>query len=189
MYYDYFHIAVLLVVGVLLVYGSMVAFSLVRPKKPGELKNSTYECGIEAFGSSWIRFDMRFYAVALIFVIFDLEIAFLFPWAAVFRELGEAGSGTLVVIEGLIFVLILFLGLIYVWAKGDFDWVKAFAQGESHFAREGIAGSARETGLTEDEGIEADSEAHEEAPAEAESNAESNAESAKPGDDSNETKA
>lgn len=134
MYYDFFHIAVLLLVGIAFVYANLLIFSLFRPRKPTELKLSTYECGIEAFGSSWIRFDMRFYTVALIFVIFDLEIAFLFPWAAVFRELGETGQGTVVVIEGLIFVLILFLGLIYVWAKGDLDWVKAFTKGQSHYA-------------------------------------------------------
>lgn len=134
MYYDFLQIAVLLIVGIAFVYANLLIFSLFRPNKPNALKLSTYECGIEAFGSSWIRFDMRFYTVALIFVLFDLEIAFLFPWAAVFRELGETGQGTIAVVGGLIFVLILFFGLVYDWAKGDLDWVKSFTEGQSHFA-------------------------------------------------------
>jgi len=124
MYYDFFNIAVFLLAGVGLVYAGLLVLGLFRPDKPSDLKLSTYECGEEAFGSSWVRFDMRFYTVALIFVVFDLEIAFLFPWAKVFKDVG-----TIAVVEGLIFVLILFLGLVYVWAKGDLDWVKAFSQG------------------------------------------------------------
>ncbi|MFQ5503566.1 MAG: NADH-quinone oxidoreductase subunit A, partial [Planctomycetota bacterium] len=99
MYYDFFNIAVFAVLGILLVYGGMLLLSLFRPDKPNETKLSTYECGEEAFGSSWVRFDMRFYTVALIFVIFDLEIAFLFPWARVFQSIGG-----IAVVEGLIFV-------------------------------------------------------------------------------------
>jgi NADH:ubiquinone oxidoreductase subunit 3 (subunit A) len=101
---------------------------LFRPHRPNDLKLSTYECGEEAFGSSWIRFDMRFYSVALIFVVFDLEIAFLFPWASVYADPGLQG---IVLIEGLVFIGILFLGLVYVWAKGDLDWIKAFSEGRA----------------------------------------------------------
>lgn len=124
MYYDFLNIAVLALGGLGFVYANLLIFSLFRPKKPSGLKLSTYECGMEAFGSSWVRFDMRFYSVALIFLIFDLEIAFLFPWSVVFRDLGMIAR-----IEGLIFVLILFLGLIYVWACGDLDWVKTYTRG------------------------------------------------------------
>ena len=122
MYFDFLSVAVFLAGGVLFVYANMVLFSLFRPKKPNALKMSTYECGIEATGSSWIRFDMRFYTLALIFVVFDVEIAFLFPWAAVFKELGLVA-----LVEGVLFVLILALGLVYVWASGDLDWTKAFS--------------------------------------------------------------
>jgi NADH-quinone oxidoreductase subunit A len=129
MYYDFLSIAVLLAVGVGFAYSSLlVGWILRRPNNPNDLKLSTYECGEEAFGSSWIRFDMRFYTVALIFVIFDLEVAFLFPWAAVFKDSAVASVALL---EGLVFIGILFLGLIYVWAKGDLDWIKAFQQGRS----------------------------------------------------------
>jgi NADH-quinone oxidoreductase subunit A len=122
MYFDFLNVAVLLAGGVLFVYANMVALSLFRPKNPNALKLSTYECGIEATGSSWIRFDMRFYTLALIFVVFDVEIAFLFPWAAVFRELGLVA-----LVEGVLFIVILAVGLVYVWAKGDLDWTKAFS--------------------------------------------------------------
>lgn len=124
MYYDFLNIAVLALGGLGFVYANLLIFSLFRPKKPSGLKLSTYECGMEAFGSSWVRFDMRFYSVALIFLIFDLEIAFLFPWSVVFRDLGMIAR-----IEGLIFVLILFLGLVYVWVCGDLDWIKTFSRG------------------------------------------------------------
>lgn len=126
MYYDFLNVAVLALGGLGFVYANLLIFSLFRPNKPSKLKVSTYECGMEAFGSSWVRFDMRFYSVALIFLIFDLEIAFLFPWSVVFRDLGMIAR-----IEGLIFVLILFLGLIYVWVRGDLDWVKSFTEGRA----------------------------------------------------------
>ncbi|MEZ5988912.1 MAG: NADH-quinone oxidoreductase subunit A [Planctomycetota bacterium] len=124
MYYDFLNVAALAIGGIVFVYANMVFFSLIRPNKPNELKLSSYECGIEVFGSAWVRFDMRYYSVALIFLIFDLEIAFLFPWSVVFKELGAIAR-----VEGLIFVLILFLGLAYVWAKGDLDWVKSYTKG------------------------------------------------------------
>lgn len=129
MYYDFLILGILLVIGVVFVYANMIVGDvLFRPNKPNELKLSTYECGEEAFGTSWIRFDMRFYTVALIFVVFDLEIAFLFPWASVF---GDSDLGSIVLVEGMIFITILFLGLVYVWAKGDLDWVKAFSEGKA----------------------------------------------------------
>jgi len=138
MYFDFFNIAVFLAVGVLFVYVQMVVLALVRPHKPTALKLSSYECGEEAIGSSWIRFDMRFYSIALIFVIFDVEIAFLFPWAVVFKEMG-----TIALIEGVIFILVLFLGLVYVWAKGDLDWVKAFTKAEMRAAGPERGGKGR----------------------------------------------
>ena len=121
MYFDFFSLAMFLLAGVLFAYANILIFSLFRPHKPNPMKLSTYECGAEAIGSSWVRFDMRFYTVALIFVIFDVELAFLFPWAVVFKEMP-----TIALVEGVVFIGILFLGLVYVWAKGDLDWVKAF---------------------------------------------------------------
>ena len=79
-----------------------------------------YECGELPEGQAWIRFNIRFYVLALIFIIFDVEIVFLLPWAVVFKKLG-----TFAYVEGLIFVAILVVGLAYVWKKGDLEWVKS----------------------------------------------------------------
>ena len=138
MYFDFFTIAVLLAVGLLFAYANIVIFALFRPNKPNPEKLSTYECGEKAIGSSWIRFDMRFYTVALIFVVFDVELAFLFPWAVVFKEMGGVA-----LVEGVIFIAILFLGLVYVWAKGDLDWVKSFAAQKDAIEKKLAAGEKR----------------------------------------------
>jgi len=82
-------------------------------------KYTTYECGEEPVGSAWIQFNIRFYVIALIFIIFDVEVVFLLPWAVVFRKLGMFAF-----VEGLIFLAILAVGLAYVWRKGDLAWVK-----------------------------------------------------------------
>ncbi len=92
---------------------------LVAPSKPNYEKLSTYECGEVPQGSAWVQFNIRFYVIALIFLIFDVEVVFLFPWAVVFKELG-----LLAFVEMAIFLLILIVGLIYVWKKSDLDWVK-----------------------------------------------------------------
>src|SRR5881396_3307288 len=83
-------------------------------------KYIAYECGEVPEGSAWIQFNIRFYVVALIFIIFDVEIVFLLPWAVVFKDLGPFAF-----VEGLIFIAILVVGLAYVWAKGDLAWIKA----------------------------------------------------------------
>lgn len=98
---------------------------LLRPSNPSAAKMSTYECGEIAHGSSWIRFNVRFYLVALFFIVFDVEMIFLLPWAVVFKQLMPVpGLGALVFWEMVIFLVILSLGLAYVWVKGDLDWVK-----------------------------------------------------------------
>ncbi|MEQ8764265.1 MAG: NADH-quinone oxidoreductase subunit A [Planctomycetota bacterium] len=125
MYFEYTNILIFFLVGIGFVGVNMVVGSLVRPKKPNPEKMSAYECGEDPIGPNRVQFDIRFYTVALIFIIFDVEIAFLFPWAAVFQEFKAAGQGGLVFFEVVVFVAILFLGLIYLWAKGDLDWVKS----------------------------------------------------------------
>jgi NADH-quinone oxidoreductase subunit A len=97
---------------------------LLRPANPQVRKLSTYECGEPATGSAWVNFNIRFYLVALIFIIFEVEIAFIFPVATVFRRWIEDGQGLFAFVEILVFIGILFLGLIYAWAKGDLEWVK-----------------------------------------------------------------
>ncbi len=93
---------------------------LIRPKgTPSPDKLSTYECGETPVGIAWIQFNIRFYVFALIFIIFDVEIMFLLPWAVVFKTLGMFAF-----VEGLIFIGILVVGLAYVWRKGDLEWVR-----------------------------------------------------------------
>jgi NADH-quinone oxidoreductase subunit A len=97
---------------------------LLRPDNPGTRKLSTYECGEPPSGSAWINFNIRFYMIALIFVIFDVEVAFVYPVAVAFREYVNQGRGLLALGELLTFVGILFVGLVYVWAKHDLEWLK-----------------------------------------------------------------
>lgn len=108
-----------LLLGVVFVVGGYLTARLLRPHRPNPEKNSTYECGETAVGSAWVKFNIRFYVVALIFIIFDVEVVFLFPWATVFRQLGEFA-----LFEALVFAGILILGLVYAWVKGDLDWVR-----------------------------------------------------------------
>jgi len=87
-------------------------------------KFTTYECGERPVGSAWILFNFRFYAVALAFLIFDIELAFVFPCVVIFRKWLKLGVGFLALIEVVVFVVILFLGLIYMWNRGDLRWTK-----------------------------------------------------------------
>jgi NADH:ubiquinone oxidoreductase subunit 3 (subunit A) len=109
-----------LVVGFFFLAFTLLLSRLIQSKgKPGADKYISYECGELPEGSAWIRFNIRFYVLALIFIIFDVETVLLMPWAVVFRKLGSFAF-----IEGIIFVVILAVGLAYVWKKGDLEWVK-----------------------------------------------------------------
>ncbi len=130
MLFQYAHVLIGFLFG--MVFVAAQVFVLVRilsPHVEEENKGTTYECGEPAVGEAWVRFDMRFYTMALIFLIFSVEAIFLFPWAAVYNELMKTMSGHpnswFPFIEVLLFVLILVAGLVYVWKKGDMDWVKA----------------------------------------------------------------
>lgn len=116
---DFGRILIFFLVGAIFVAGGLITSWILRPKRWYAEKLSTYECGEEPVGESWIRFNIRFYVVALIFLIFEVEIVFLFPWAVVFKELGMFAF-----IEAVLFILILGVGYAYVWAKGDLDWDK-----------------------------------------------------------------
>jgi NADH-quinone oxidoreductase subunit A len=113
------NVLVFLGVGVALIAVSLFISSLIRPSKLSPEKLIPYECGENPVGSPWIQFNIRFYVFALIFVIFDVEVAFLIPWAVVFKRLG-----LLAFVEGLIFIAVLAIGLAYVWVKGDLDWIR-----------------------------------------------------------------
>lgn len=121
---DFSQVYVIAVVGIIFVFGALFAGRFFRPKNPNRVKSEAYECGEEAKGSAWINFNIRFYLIALIFVIFDVEAALIFPAVAVYKSWITTGMGWLAFTEVFIFVAILFLGLVYVWAKKDLEWVK-----------------------------------------------------------------
>ena len=97
---------------------------LLRPANPSRNKLSTYECGEPPSGPAWINFNIRFYLIALVFVIFDVELAFVYPVVTVFREWIRNGQGAFALAEIALFVGILAVGLVYVWVKGDLEWLK-----------------------------------------------------------------
>jgi len=113
------------IVGFLFVAIGLLAAAIIRPNKPNPIKLSTYECGEQPIGYPWIRFNVRFYVVALVFLLFDVEIVFLLPWAVVINYFKSFGLGLFVFFEMLIFVVILVFGFVYVWAKGDLDWERS----------------------------------------------------------------
>ena len=120
MYQDFLPVAIFIVLAIALLVAPLIIQSLVSPKfnKKGD-KLDIYECGEIPEGSAWVQFNIRFYIIALIFIIFDVEVVFLFPWAVVFKDIG-----LLAFLEVLMFLGILIVGFIYVWMKGDLDWVK-----------------------------------------------------------------
>ena len=124
MRFDFANVLVFLGLGLAFVGVNLLIGRLLRPSNPQVRKLSTYECGEPASGSAWVNFNIRFYIVALIFIIFEVEIAFVFPVATAFRRWIESGNGLFAFVEILVFVGILFLGLVYAWAKGDLEWVK-----------------------------------------------------------------
>ena len=113
-----------LYIGLFLVIGAIIpivpiAFSaLIAPKKPNPIKQSTYECGMETVGDSWVQFRAEYYVFALVFLIFDVEVVFLFPWA-----LSLNAMPFFVVAEGILFIMILVVGLLYTWRKGMLEWL------------------------------------------------------------------
>lgn len=126
---DFGTILLFLIGSILFVMAGLLTSRLIRPNRPNPEKLTTYESGEEPIGNAWVQFNPRFYVVALIFIIFDAELAFLFPWATVFgrRDLIEATNGAwgwFSLIEMFIFIGILVLGLAYAWAKGHLDWIK-----------------------------------------------------------------
>lgn len=116
---DFGRVLLFFIISAVFVAAGLVVAWLLRPKKWYAEKLTTYECGEEPVGTSWVKYNIRFYVVALIFLIFEVETVFLFPWAIIYRELGLFAF-----IEMVIFLVILLIGYAYVWVKGDLDWDK-----------------------------------------------------------------
>jgi NADH-quinone oxidoreductase subunit A len=134
MYFDYLNVLVFAGVGLAFVFANLIVASVIRPRRVGDVGLETYECGEATIGDAWVNFDIRYYTVALVYIVFAVEIAFLFPWAIVLNDamtgVGAAAGkdiGAFALVEGFIFIGILFLGLAYVWAKGDLDWIMSYS--------------------------------------------------------------
>lgn len=114
---NYLPILIFMLVGLLFGVGPLILGKLLSPHKPDKAKLSAYECGFDPFGDARLPFDVRFYLVAILFIIFDLETAFLFPWAVVLHRIGWLGFWAM-----MIFLAILIVGFIYEWKKGALEW-------------------------------------------------------------------
>jgi len=120
---NYFPILVFILVGVAIGVLPILLGWLVAPNRPDSEKLSPYECGFEAFEDARMKFDVRYYLIAIIFILFDLEIAFLFPWATIFKEIVETQAIKLFGFgEMMVFIAILVVGYVYAWAKGALEW-------------------------------------------------------------------
>jgi NADH-quinone oxidoreductase subunit A len=119
-------IVIMIGIAVVLFLGGHFASVLLAPKKPSHLKSTPYECGEQPVGSAWSMFNVRFYVVGLIFIIFDVESVLMFPVVSVFREFNEMGAGAYALMDLLGFIAILVAGIAYCWKKGDLDWVKSY---------------------------------------------------------------
>jgi len=124
MQFNLVNVLVFLTVGAFFIWAALFVGRLLRPNTPDKEKSSTYECAERPIAQAWFNFNPRFYIVAIIFLIFDVEIAFTYPVATVFRRWVAAGAGLYAFVELLLFLVIVALGLAYVWAKGDLEWVK-----------------------------------------------------------------
>jgi NADH-quinone oxidoreductase subunit A len=114
---NYFPVLLFILVGLAVGFGPMLVGWILGPHRPDAEKLSPFECGFEAFEDAHMKFDVRYYLVAILFILFDLEIAFLFPWAVVLEELGAFGFWAMVVFLG-----ILVVGFVYEWMKGALEW-------------------------------------------------------------------
>jgi len=114
---EYYPILLFILVGLAVGVGPMMLGKLLGPSRPDPEKLSPYECGFEAFEDARMKFDVRYYLVAILFILFDLEIAFLFPWAVVINEIGLPGF-----LAMMLFLGILVVGFVYEWMKGALEW-------------------------------------------------------------------
>lgn len=114
---DFTFVGILVLIAALLPIAGLGIAWLIRPKKPNPVKQSTYECGIETIGDTWVQFKAQYYIYALVFVVFDIEAVFLLPWAVAYDQLPLYA-----LVEAIIFIVILVLALVYAWRKGALRW-------------------------------------------------------------------
>lgn len=121
---EFANVLIFVVLAAIFLLVTLTVGKLARPSAPSIAKGETYECGEHAMGSGWFNFNPRFYVVALVFLIFDVEVAFTYPVATVFRRWVARGDGAIAFVEIALFVAVLALGLVYVWRRGDLDWLR-----------------------------------------------------------------
>ena len=119
MFDGFYNVFWFLIIGVVFVMVNLFVSSLIRPSDPLTEKLQPYECGEESSGTGFVRFNPRFYIIGLVFLIFDIETVFIFPWAVILK-----GAGAFVLIEMMVFLAILVVGLAYAWGKGDLEWIR-----------------------------------------------------------------
>jgi NADH-quinone oxidoreductase subunit A len=124
MLFEFANVLAFMILGAAFVGVNLLIGKLLRPDNPQARKLWSYECGEPAAGNAWVNFNVRYYVVALIFIIFEVEIAFIFPVATAFRHWIENGQGMFAFFEIFLFIGILFMGLVYAWVKGDLEWVR-----------------------------------------------------------------
>lgn len=117
MLYDFSGVALLMIIALMFPFIALFTSSLLQTKKPTAQKLSTYECGVDTIGKTWVQFKTSYFLYALIFVVFDIETVFLYPWAVKFQQLG-----TFAFVEMFIFITILVVGIWYAWKKGALEW-------------------------------------------------------------------
>jgi NADH-quinone oxidoreductase subunit A len=139
MYFEFGNVLIFIGLALVFVLAALTLGKILRPHRPNAEKASIYECGEETIGSSWVQFNVRFYIIALIFLIFDVEIAVLFPWTTVFKKMGF-----LALAEMFLFLGILLVGFAYVWVKGDLEWLKSLGEvREAHQPEGDPSGASR----------------------------------------------
>ena len=116
-YFNYLFLSVFLGVAIIFPILPLILAKFIAPKKPSAIKQATYECGVETVGETWIQYRVQYYIFAILFVIFDIEVVFIFPWAVAYRQLGLFAF-----VEMMIFLGILAGGLLYAWKKGVLEW-------------------------------------------------------------------
>lgn len=114
---NWLYIGLFLIVATFIPAIAVILPRFIAPKKPNPIKQETYECGMETVGETWVQFKVQYYIYALVFLVFDVETIFLFPWAVAFERLE-----LFMVLEGVLFILILLAGLLYAWRKGVLEW-------------------------------------------------------------------
>lgn len=143
MLFEYASVAAFFLVAIVFVFGAMVVGYFIRPNRMYSQKLQTYECGEKPVGQAWFNFNPRFYIIALVYLVFDIAVAFIYPVARVFKQWVSQGLGLVALVELLLFVAVCLVGLAYVWVKGDLDWIRTmrFNDGDCDDGVEGADGA------------------------------------------------